>query len=174
VDPLLGKDLIAFEMKEIPPRFISHRFFIDFLKLLDTRALKVGIYGTRKPGAVGLDSRLGLTTFEIKTRVRQLVGNDRYLRNLYKWAVHKLPRRREERYRIGRVTNEILRIYDSSKVVSECFDGASVRKFLAGCPNTWQAYQLLTLMTYMAQVEFRFPEKLFVANNERSCLINKI
>ena len=162
VQPLLGKNLVAFVTKDISPRLLSYRFFIDFLKLLDSRALKVGIFGSR----VKLDSRLSVAMFESKTRFRELVGDGRYLRSLYKWLVRRLARRQEQKDRYRRLIGELWRIYSSSKLVHEYFDRASIQRLLEGVPSTRQVYQLLTLMTYVAQVESRFPEKISYADDE--------
>lgn len=169
IQPYLGTHLLNFVMKDVPPRLLSYRFFIDFLKLLDQRTVKAPIFGSR----VRLDSSLRIAMFESRTKFYQLVGDDRYLRNFYKWLVHRLARRQEEKYGDidtsltdkGRLIDELWGLYDG-KAVCQYFDHASIQRFLQGSPNTRQVYQLLTLMTYIAEVENRFPEKVVLAGDE--------
>ena len=152
MQPLWGQELFNFEMKKIRPRWISYGFFIDFLKSVDRRALKVPIYRSW----VRLDSSLSLIVYETERRIRALVRDDRYLYHLSKCLGHRLIRREAEKH--ARLVNEVWRIYDSSTVVREYFDQASIEKFLESVPDTLQAFQLLTLMSYVSQVANRFPE----------------
>jgi len=171
VQPYWGKNLITFVMKDVPPGLLSYRFFIDFLRLLDGRTVKARIFGSQ----VRLDSSLSIAVLEIKTKVQQLVGDDRYLRNLYKWLIHRLAPSQDEKYGgvdtsitdRRQLIDELWKLFGSSKIVCEYFDRASIQKFLQGSPNTRQVYQLLTLMSYMAQVENRFPEKVLCADDKR-------
>lgn len=155
VQPLWGKSLFEFEMKNIPARLISYRFFIDFLSLLDCRSLKAPVYG--RP--VRLDSTVSVLLFDLRTRLRELLGAQRFTYKLHSWLVRMLPRRgASEEYR--RLTSEVLKIYRASRFVSEYFDNESIQEFLERRPSILEIYQLLTLMVYVQEVGNRFAGKM--------------
>jgi hypothetical protein len=151
VQPLWGKNLLTFEIEHIPSKLISYKFFIDFLRILDRRLLKIPIHGSNAT----LDSRVGVGLYEVRMRVREMLIDDRYVFNLYKRTIRKL--RHGKKYPL--VVEEVQRMCQDA-FVSRQFDVAAIERFLLQSPGTIEVYQLLTLMSYVAEVGRRFGQKV--------------
>jgi len=152
VQPLWGKNLLAFEMQYIPRKMISYKFFVDFLRRLDGRLLGTPIYGSN----MRLDSRVGAKLYLAKMRFIEVMVNNRYIPNLYKYIARKF----HQNPKIFRsVLNEIQRLC-KEKLVSKQFDIAAVEEFLAHSPRIREVYHLLTIMIYVSEVGRKFPQKV--------------
>lgn len=154
VQPLWGKKLFTYEMKHIPSKLISYKFFIDFLLALDPRLLKVPIYGSN----LRLDSHVGRSLYEANTHLKEIVRGNRYTYNLYRWVTRSIGRfhRKGEEYAL---VTEVRRMCQD-RFVSLQFDKTAIEKFLLQSPRRIEIYQLLTLMSYVAEVGRRFCRKV--------------
>lgn len=151
VQPLWGKNLLTFEMKNIPPKMISFKFFIDFLRKLDRRLLGVPMYKSNPR----FDSKIGFTFYRIKMYLKARASANRYICNLYKWANRKFHKNPKE----FRGVNEIRKL-SQNNFVSKQFNIAAVDEFLRQSPRVLEVYQLLTLMIYVDEVGHRFRQKV--------------
>jgi len=152
VQPLWGKNLLTFEMKNIPPKMISFKFFIDFLEKLDHNLLKIPIYGSN----LRLDSRIESTFYRIKKYLKTRARANRYIFKLYKWIDRKFHKNPEE---FSGAVNEIRKLSENN-FVSKQFDIAAVEEYLLQSPRILEVYQLLTLMIYVDEVDRRFGQKV--------------
>jgi asparagine synthase (glutamine-hydrolysing) len=148
VQPLWGKNLFTFEMKHIPSKMISYMFFIDFLGSLDRRLLTVPIYGSN----LRLDSRVRCVLYEAKMRMREMLSDNRYAFNLWKWMIRG-PHKNE-----CQAAEEVRRMFQDT-FVSLQFDCAAIEKSLKSAREI-EIYHLLTLVTYIAEVGRRFGRKV--------------
>jgi len=152
VQPLLGKNLLTFEMTNIPVETISYSFFIDFLRTLDPKLLEIPFYGDPN---FRLGSRVGVFLHIAKMQMEETLANDRYVLKLYLWAIRRFRRSTKG----GPLVDEIRRICQDP-FVSLQFDGRAVEGFLLRSHSDIEAYQLLTLMSYIAEVGRRFGQKV--------------
>jgi hypothetical protein len=156
VQPLWGKNLFEFEMNQIPLEMIDFGFFIDFLLLLDPRALDIPIYGLRN----NLKSKTGRRLFNARKNLKNHLRDNRYIFRGYKSIRSRLYRYRNKGPRYQPLVAELRQVHSQSPLVSRYFDKTALDRFLAGNPTLMQLYQLLTLMLYMAEIENRFPAKV--------------
>lgn len=167
IQPLWGENLFTFEMRNIPPTLISYRFFIDFLKRLDRRSLKAQFHHGKN---VRLDSTASIALYDARMRLRELLIAELFARNLYMRLGRRLHYRgTSEKYR--RLTDEVLKIHRAGKFVSEYFDYHAVQEYLERRPSIAEIYQLLTLMTYIQEIECRFGEKMTYAGPLKTSLM---
>ena len=150
VQPLWGKNLFTYEMKHIPSKLISYKFFIDLLLALDPRLLKVPIYGSN----LRLDSHVGRGLYEVSMYLKEILRDNRYTFNLYRWVTRSISRfhRKGDEYAL---VTEVRRMCQD-RFVSLGFDETAIEKFLLQSPRRIEIYQLLTLMSYVAEVGRRF------------------
>ena len=156
VQPLWGKNLFEFEMNHIALEMIDFGFFIDFLSILEPRALDIPIYGLRN----NLKSKTGRRLFNARMNLKNHLRDNRYIFKAYKSVRSRLYRYRNKGPLYQPLVAELRQTHNRSLLVSRYFDKTALERFLAGNPAMMQLYQLLTLMLYMAEIESRYPAKI--------------
>jgi hypothetical protein len=102
-----------------------------------------------------LDSRLEAKLYLAKMRFTEVMINNRYVPNVYRYVTrkfHKTPKTFRGADEIRRMCKE--------ELVSKQFDVAAVEEFLTQSPRMLEVYQLLTLMVYVSEVGRRFRQKV--------------
>lgn len=156
VEPLWGKDLLSFEMRNIPQNLVCVRFFIDFLRLLDYRSLQVPIYG----GYVRLDSPLSVLFYDARMNLRQMLQYNRYSFKAYMRLTSALRRYKKKDSDYERLIEEARETRKKSVACVDYIDEAALNRFLRSSPTSMQIYQLLTVLFYLEEIERRFGVKI--------------
>jgi hypothetical protein len=158
VQPLWGRSLFAFEMQNIPSRWIDFGFFIEFMKRVDPRSLEFPIFGSR----VNLKSKLSVALFRAKTSLRKRMVGNHYILKFKRGVFSGIERLRRNKTRERRIEQEVLKAFQKSPILSSYFDIRAVESFIQRYTRSSQLYQLWTVVAYLEELEKRFGDKILV------------
>lgn len=156
VQPLWAKSLFYFENHEIQPKWINYGFFIDFLRALDPKSLRIPIYGSK----VNLNSSVSLKLFSLKVNLKNLIRDNRYFFGLKAWLFTEMERFKRSDSTKMRIEQELVNACQSCKLVSSCLDVSAIKAFCNSRPKSISLYQLLTLVLYIEEIETKFRNKI--------------
>ena len=158
VQPLWGQYLFAFEMQNIPSRWIGFGFFIELMKRVDPRSLEFPIFGSR----VNLKSKLSVVLFRAKTSLRKRMVGNHYILKFKRGVFFGIERLRRNKTRERRIEQEVLKAFQKSNILSSYFDIRAVGSFIQRYTRSAQLYQLWTVVAYLEELEKRFGDKILV------------
>jgi len=156
VVPLWGKDLFSFGTRNIPSNLVGYRFYIDFLRLLDHRSLKVPIHD----GYVRLDSPLSVLFYDAKMNLGETLRYNRYTFKAYVWLTSVLRRCKKSDGNHERLIQEVQEICKKGAARVGNIDEVALNRFLRSSPSSMQVYRLLTVLFYLKEIEQRFGNKI--------------
>jgi len=156
VVPMWGKDIFEYAVSGFPSKYIGYEFFLEFLERLDPRTLTVPFYGS----GLRADSALSVSYFKTKMGFKKIASDNRIFFKL----AGKLKNRAVGVRRLipsdATVADKMVRLCGESRVCSSVLDLISIRKFLEKNRDRMQLYQLLTLVLFLRELEYRFFEKI--------------
>lgn len=156
VEPLWGKDLFAFEMKNIPSKLISYGFFIEFLRKLDAKSLTIPIYGSK----VNYASPVSLKLFDLKMLIRNAMRDNRLIINLKKYLFSIREKFRGKTALKKNLLNELQCVCQRNQTVSRTINPEAVAKFSTKLPPETVIYQLATVVLYIEAIDKRYHHKI--------------
>ena len=158
VQSLWGQYLFAFEMQNIPSRWIGFGFFIEFMKRVDPRSLEFPVFGSR----VNLKSKLSVALFRAKTSLRKRIAGNYYILQFKRRVFSGIERLRRNKTRDRRIEQEVLQAFQKSNILSSYFDIRAVESFIQSYNRSSQLYQLWTVVVYLEELEKRYGDKILV------------
>jgi hypothetical protein len=163
VQPLWGSFLFDFEMHNIPLEIIDDDLFIEFIRRIDSRALKIPFQGKM----VSPRSVPGRFILMFERRIIRIFRDNKYL---YKLIAGYLRRRRIRSYpkrKWNAIAEESLSIIEQNRFLASFFDINRITRFIKNCKDAREFYQLLTLILYLTEIEKKFGKKII--NPDNSC-----
>ena len=158
VSPFLGTDILSFMMNSIPLEYANYSFFTGFLREINSRGLKVPIYGSR----VNLDSRLSVALLDITATVRFHIRNH-ILGNKFSDSIYsKLRRFKRDNPIYKEVATTITNVHESLHYFKKYFEKEQIEQFIIHGYGLTNLYRLLSVLMYFKQLEERFAEKISV------------
>jgi len=156
VQPLWGQYLFAFEMQNIPSRWINFGYFIEFMKRVDPRSLEFPIFGSR----VNLTSKLSAALFKAKTSLRKRMIGNYYILQFKRRVFSGIARLGRNKTRDRRIEREMLQAFQKSNILASYFDTRAVESFIHRYAASAELYQLWTVVIYLEELEKRFGDKI--------------
>jgi len=158
VSPLWAKDLLSFEMKCIPPKYIGYDFFIEFMRAIDPKLLNAPIYGS----SIRLNSKTSIYKADLINLITELIhiliSNER----LYRFIPKIVKRKSKFKYSdiCESIKRDLLENYTGLNILSSCLDEKSVYKYVENEYDHTALYMLLTLILYFREIENKYGDKI--------------
>jgi asparagine synthetase B (glutamine-hydrolysing) len=164
VQPLWSKDLLAFEMKRIPAKYVGFDFFAKLLRAIDPHLLDAPVSPAKYVGSsLSLSST---ATLRVAPLIYKLIDVLLTSGRLYRFALERRKRRLNAGIKSAgdreKLKRGLLESYNDLGTLCSYLNQQAMRGLIEdrGTLHLSDLYPLMTLMLYFAEVETRFRHKI--------------
>lgn len=157
VTPFWGRELIDLVTRKLPASYIDLRFYLRFLKLIDKDILKIPFYGMNYP----LENRLFYLYALFREEVKRKLRDNRYVFKFFKRLRGMNQPQGRANADVDLLSREMLNICGRSDLIKSIFNLKYLAEYIGNKANRLQFYQLMTVITYLDEIERRFTGKIY-------------
>jgi asparagine synthase (glutamine-hydrolysing) len=155
VQPLWSKDLLSFEMKCIPTKYIGPIFFTKFMKAVDPNLLNAPIYGKN----IRLNSKVSLYTAALRYNLKNILLSYGHIYRLA-FKVFDFKNKVKQSDVCKGIKKDILESYKNLNTLSPYLNEKGIHKFIENEYVDFNLYQLMTIVLYFREIENRYENKM--------------
>ncbi|MBN1292041.1 MAG: hypothetical protein JXB48_09410 [Candidatus Latescibacteria bacterium] len=150
--------LCDFEINELPLKYLSVEFFVDFIKMFGTKGLEIPLY--KKGTRLNSKTSVKIADLQKKTRfaVKNAIMNNDWSQNIF----YKLKAGRQKSHEFEKLAEKLMKFHDGLTIMKPYFQNENLGNYLAGASDISGINRVISVLLFFRELEKRHPGKLVV------------